>query len=363
MVKFTDLFDDCTSQGVKLPTEEYKDKGKFLVVDQGQDVIAGYTDRENGVYTDVPAIIFGDHTRVIKYVDKPFFLGADGTKLLKCKDTNANYRYLYYALRNARIPNTGYNRHYKWLKEVEIEYPDADRQTEVAEILGRVEKLIAERKNELEKLDTLIKARFVEMFGTLDNPSRNFKYDTLKNLCYKITDGKHGGCTSEKGTERYFVGAREIFDDRVNYDTAPEINVDEFEKDYKRCNVEKGDFLIVNTGATIGKSAIATDDRTEHTLLQKSVALLKVKPEVLNPVFLKYCYRVNERMYKVESASAQPNLLLSKINETKINVPELIVQTQFADFVAQVDKSKVVIQKSLDETQLLFDSLMQEYFG
>ena len=79
---------------------------------------------------------------------------------------------MYYALRNARIPNTGYNRHYKWLKEVEIEYPDADRQTEVAEILGRVEKLIAEkkkkkkkkRKNELEKLDTLIKARFVEMF-------------------------------------------------------------------------------------------------------------------------------------------------------------------------------------------------------
>ena len=172
----------------------------------------------------------------------------------------------------------------------------------------------------------------------------------------------HGGCTPEEGTERYFVGAREIFDDRVNYDTAPEINVDEFEKDYKRCNVEKGDFLIVNTGATIGKAVIATDDRTEHTLLQKSVALLKVKPEVLNPVFLKYCYRVNERMYKVESASAQPNLLLSKMNATKIYVPELTLQTQFADFVVQVDKSKLAIQKSLDETHLLFDSLMQKYF-
>lgn len=184
------------------------------------------------------------------------------------------------------------------------------------------------------------KFRFVELFGTLDNPVQAFKKATLKELCNKITDGKHGGCTQEEGTERYFVGAREIYDDEVHYDTAPEINVAEFEKDYKRCNLEIGDFLIVNTGATIGKSAIATDSRTQHTLLQKSVALLKVKQEMLNPVFLRWCYRVNTRMYMVESASAQPNLLLSKINATEIYVPDIELQNQFADFVAQVDKLK-----------------------
>ena len=128
-------------------------------------------------------------------------------------------------------------------------------------------------------------------------------------------------------------------------------------------DVEKGDFLIVNTGATIGKSAIAIDERTEHTLLQKSVALLKTKRSVLHPVFLKYCYKVNDKMYKVESASAQPNLLLSKINSTKIYVPPMPLQEEFTTFVAQIDRTKSVIQKSLDETQLLFDSLMQQYFG
>ena len=179
------------------------------------------------------------------------------------------------------------------------------------------------------------------MFGTLDNPAQKFQRATLKELCNKITDGKHGGCTSEEGTKRYFVGAREIYNDEVHYDTAPEINVDEFEKDYKRCNIEIGDFLIVNTGATIGKSAIASDERTEHTLLQKSVALLKVKQELLNPMFLKWCYRVNTRMYMVESASAQPNLLLSKINATEIYVPDMKLQNQFADFVKQVYKSKL----------------------
>ncbi len=249
------------------------------------------------------------------------------------------------------------------LKEMTIPERTIEEQKKCVATLDALKTIISLWEKELEKLDELIKARFVEMFGTLDNPSQEFAKATLKELCNKITDGKHGGCKAEEGTERYFVGAREIYDDEVHYNTAPEINIDEFEKDYKRCNIEIGDFLIVNTGATIGKSAIATDERTEHTLLQKSVALLKVKKEVLNPVFLKWCYRVNTQMYIVKSASAQPNLLLSKINATVIYVPNIELQNQFVSFVEQVDKSKVAVQKALEESQLLFDSLMQEYFG
>ena len=238
-----------------------------------------------------------------------------------------------------------------------------EKQAQIIAQFDLLQEIIDKRKRQMAELDNLIKARFVELFGTLENPVQKFKRATLKELCTKITDGKHGGCTQEEGTERYFVGAREIYDNIVHYDTAPEINLAEFEKDYKRCNVEIGDFLIVNTGATIGKSAIATDPRTECTLLQKSVALLKVKRELLNPVFLQYCYKVNEKMYKVESASAQPNLLLSKINSTEIYVPPIGLQEQFSAFVEQTDKSKVVVQKALDEAQTLFASLMREYFG
>lgn len=225
-----------------------------------------------------------------------------------------------------------------YVSRYEVVDMNKKQQVLICEKLDKLCEIIKLRKKELQLLDDLIKARFVEMFGTLDNPSQEFAKATLKELCNKITDGKHGGCKAEEGTERYFVGAREIYDDEVHYDTAPEINIDEFEKDYKRCNIEIGDFLIVNTGATIGKSAIATDERTEHTLLQKSVALLKVKKEVLNPVFLKWCYRVNTQMYIVESASAQPNLLLSKINATVIYVPNIELQNQFVSFAEQVDK-------------------------
>ncbi len=251
----------------------------------------------------------------------------------------------------------------EWLKDFSIPVYSKETQRRITTILDKLRLIIDSRKKELDKLDGLIKARFVEMFGLIERPVLDFPREVLKNLCNKITDGKHGGCSQEDGTERYFVGAREIYDDAVHYDTAPQINVEEFEKDYKRCNVEKGDFLIVNTGATIGKSAIAIDERTEHTLLQKSVALLKTKRDILHPVFLKFCYLVNDKMYKVESASAQPNLLLSKINATEIYVPPMSLQEEFVDFVVQIDKSKVAIQKSLEKTQLLFDSLMQKYFG
>ena len=194
-----------------------------------------------------------------------------------------------------------------WLSKFDIDLPGIAEQRYRISVLDKCKSVIEKREAELAALDNLIKARFVEMFGTLDTPTQAFEKATLKELCNKITDGKHGGCKSEVGTERYFVGAREIYDDDVHYELAPEINIEEFEKDYKRCNVEIGDFLIVNTGATIGKSAIACDKRTEHTLLQKSVALLKVKKDVLNPIFLKWCYRVNTKMYMVENASAQPN--------------------------------------------------------
>ena len=169
---FCEVFYDCTSRCKKIPKEEYLAEGKNIVIDQGQNIIAGYTNVEDGLFEDIPAIVFGDHTRIIKYVDKPFFLGADGVKLLKSKINGANYKYLYYVLSNAKIPDTGYNRHFKWLKEISLEYKDVESQKKIVRTLDSVTKIIELCKIELSKLDNLIKARFVEMFG---DPVRNSK--------------------------------------------------------------------------------------------------------------------------------------------------------------------------------------------
>lgn len=361
-------------------------KYKYLLSDEldricvdGGDVRLLYTGKDSGYTTEdlagdalaegeIVAIPWGG-TPSVKYFKGKFVTG-DNRIATSSKPNELLNKYLYYfLLGNLKEISTYYRgaglKHpaMRDILNMKISYPDMEKQAQIIAQFDLLQEIIDKRKRQMAELDNLIKARFVELFGTLENPVQKFKRATLKELCTKITDGKHGGCTQEEGTERYFVGAREIYDNIVHYDTAPEINLAEFEKDYKRCNVEIGDFLIVNTGATIGKSAIATDPRTKCTLLQKSVALLKVKRELLNPVFLQYCYKVNEKMYKVESASAQPNLLLSKINSTEIYVPPIGLQEQFSAFVEQTDKSKVVVQKALDEAQTLFASLMQEYFG
>lgn len=186
MKSFDEIFVDKTKYGVKVQTTEYSEVGEHIIIDQGQSQIAGYTDRQEGLFEEVPVVIFGDHTRVIKYVDEPFFLGADGVKVLRSKDDNANYKYLYYALKNARIPDTGYNRHFKWLKEVQINYPDSDKQAEIVDILDNVSSVIKKREDELCVLDDLIKARFVEMFGGSDSELNRWKQEPLGNICKRV---------------------------------------------------------------------------------------------------------------------------------------------------------------------------------
>ena len=248
--------------------------------------------------------------------------------------------------------------------EFELEFDmDINTQTRIVHELNTVSNIILKYKQELLLLDELVRARFVEMFGTIRENSHNYPRVTLKEVCHKITDGKHGGCKQEDNSGYYYVGAREIYDGKIHYDTAPQITYDDFSKDYRRCNLEKGDMVIVNTGATIGKSAIASSHLTEKTLLQKSVALIKVNSDIIIAEFLRYCYMVNPSMYMVKSASAQPNLLLSKMNSTIVYLPPIDLQRQFASFVEEIDKSRSRIQKSLEASQELFDSLMQEYFG
>ena len=149
--------------------------------------------------------------------------------------------YLYYYLKSKKniVNKLGRgvaqnNINLSMLKEFEIEVIDIVKQNNIIKTLNYVDDIIKFKSLELKQLDELVKARFVELFGTLDNPTFNYNKSTLGELCYKITDGKHGGCSLIQGSNRYFVGAREIYDDKVHYENAPEISVDDFEKDYRK---------------------------------------------------------------------------------------------------------------------------------
>lgn len=156
---FEEICVDATSSATKIPANEYKQVGKYPIFDQSQDcIIAGYSDKEEGVCKQYPAILFGDHSRVIKFIDEPFYIGADGVKIIKPKSDNIITKFLYYDLKYHTIPNTGYNRHFKYIKMLKLTTPSVEHQKEFLEIANQADKSVFELKKSVAAIDGVIKS-------------------------------------------------------------------------------------------------------------------------------------------------------------------------------------------------------------
>ena len=344
MKTFDEVFVDKTKYGVKVQTSEYGKSGIHIIVDQGQSQIAGYTDREDGLFKEVPAIVFGDHTRVIKYVNEPFFLGADGLKVLRSKDENANYKYLYYALKNAKIPDTGYNRHFKWLKKIQIEYPDSNEQAKIVKILDEASYIISKKKAEIQALDNLIKARFVEMFGTLHDNENGFEVVTIEDVCSLIKDGTHQTpqYTENKEDGFKFLSSKDVMSQKIDWTDIKYIPAELHEKLYATIKPQRNDILMSKNGVNYGVAAV--NDTDEIFDIYVSLALLRPKEEI-DPVFLRCVINNPETKRQFDSSIkgiGVPNLHLGEIKKTKIFLPPIELQKEFVSFAEQVNKSKVV---------------------
>jgi len=141
----------------QVPKSDYRLKGRWEVIDQGKDFICGYTnDKIKVIQLEDPLIIFGDHTRVFKYIDFECALGADGTKPLLAK-REFFPKFLYYALTNLDIPSRGYNRHYSILKQMQIGKPTADEQHRIAAIIDTIDRKINRHRRKRAVLDDLFK--------------------------------------------------------------------------------------------------------------------------------------------------------------------------------------------------------------
>ncbi len=363
MKSFDEIFIDKTKYGVKVQTSEYGEVGEHIIIDQGQEQVAGYTDREEGVFEEVPVIIFGDHTRAIKYVDVPFFLGADGVKVLRSKDENANYKYLYYALKNAKIPNTGYNRHFKWLKEVHINYPDSEKQAEIVEILDKVSSVIKKREDELSVLENLIKARFVEMFG--DPVVHLYKGETVKldTVADKITVGFVGEASNEYADEGVpYLRTQNVRVNRIDLNGLIYVN-EAFHNKNQKSIIHPGDVVISRVGVNRGMAAMIPDSLPEANIAN---CLIVGQTDNINSYYLAFYMNMSfgkRPQFGASVGSAQGVINTSILKKWEVYVPDKKLQDDFFEFSSQIDKSKVAVQKALDETQLLFDSLMQQYFG
>ncbi len=251
------------------------------------------------------------------------------------------------------------------LSQKKISLPILKEQQKIAAVLDKVSELIALRKKQLEKLDELVKSRFVEMFGDPVTNPKSWKQTTIQEECHYIKDGPHKSLPDigKENGGHPFISVRNIINGYIDFSTAKYISDKDYYDAIKKCHPEKGDILYSKGGTTGIAKLIDIDVEFANWV---HVAVLKYDKTVLNGIFFEnmlncnYCYVQSQKLTK---GIANRDLVLSSIAQIKMYRPPIELQEQFANFVTKIDKQKLTIQQSLDKLEVLKKALMQQYFG
>lgn len=274
------------------------------------------------------------------------------------------YMHLEKYFTGATIPHI----YFKDYKNEEFNLDSLNKQTEIIEVLGRCERVMAAQHKELDVLNILIKARFVEMFGNpISNPFGWGKV-LLDECLVSIDNGKSFVCdaVARVGENPAILKLSAVTYGAYNPDENKSI-LDE-EDFVESAEVHEGDLLFTrkNTPELVGMAAYVVS--TPPKLMMPDLIFRLNTKNNCNKIFL--WQLINHDLFRRQiqniasgSAKSMSNISKERLGKLSIYLPPLDLQEQFAAFVNQVNKSKVAVQKSLDETQLLFDSLMQQYFG
>ncbi|WP_282742457.1 restriction endonuclease subunit S [Olsenella uli] len=358
-VSFTEAFSEVSRGVKKFKQNQYAEYGAHPIVDQGQESIAGYSDDETGLFNDVPAIVFGDHTRCVKYVEEPFFAGADGVKILKPRLSD-NTRFWWHELKATPIENLGYSRHFKLLKATTFKTYDMASQTEITARLDNILDQIIQANQQIEQLDQLVKSRFVEMFG--DPATADAKHELL--AIGNFADVQTGATPLRRESKYYGGSIPWVKTGEVarNFANGVEENITETAIKETNCKVFPAGAVLVamyGQGDTRGKAAILSFEAATN----QACAAIMPSP-AHNEVFLNAQLQLLYEDMRAKSLGGnQKNLSLGIIKSMKVILPPMEAQQEFATFVSQVDKSRFVAQQQIEKLQMLYDSLAQEYFG
>lgn len=318
-------------------SNQYDDSYKIPVLTAGKSFILGYTDEKNNIFDNLPVIIFDDFTTSVQFVDFPFKVKSSAMKLLKNTE-QADIKYCYYLLKF--LQHTPENHKRQWLSATSqniVELPIIEKQKNIVRKLDKILEVIDNQNKQLELLDEAIKARFVEVFGEIED------YDKWESKIWnEVVTIKNG-------------------------------------RDYKKVLVSDGGYPVVGTGGEIA--------RASKYLCPENTIVVGRKGSINNPMLMKekfwnvdtafgvipnsdylhyqyfYCFCKFYNFMKLNKATTLPSTTKADLLKIRINIPPLELQNQFASFVEEIDKSRSRIQKSLEASQELFDSLMQEYFG
>ena len=359
-------FESCINKTPKpkqVKTEEYNSGTKYPIVSQEDKVISGYYDDESYVFhIDSPVVIFGDHTRVLKYIDFDFVVGADGVKIISPKQ-ELDAKFLLYYLQWYKIPNLGYSRHYKLLKELNIPLPPKSTQLTIVSELDKINELIRLKKEQLKDYDNLAQSIFYEMFGDPVENEKGWEVKKLGDVCVKITDGDHmPPPKSESGIPFLTISDINKETRELDFSNTYFVPIEYYNNLKEERKAKLNDLLYTVTGS-YGIPVIVKDER--QFCFQRHIALIRPQKEVLSTYFL--CYwvlsaAVKSMADKVATGIAQKTVGLNSIRKFEIILPPLSIQHLFAQRIEQIEHQKSAVQKSIADLETLLASRMQHWF-
>lgn len=358
------------SKGSQINGDELIENGKYDYLNGGVNP-SGKWNSFNVPANTVTISEGGNSCGYVNYMQEPFWCGAHCYYLY---DSNLSSKYLYYVLKsqqdrlmNSRTGACMPNIKKSDLGKFELVYDnDEQEQKKVVSVLQSVELVISSRKQELQKLDELIKVRFVEMFG---NPDVNeFGWDVYKmeQLC-DVGSSKRILQSEQTMTGVPFLRIADLVNriDNATNECNLFIPQERFEELKKQGLVPAcGDILLTARG-TLGRCYIMREN-DEFYFQDGMITWLSNYDERITALYISYLFEIpgfRKQIDALQAGSTVAYLSISMTKKLRVMLPPIELQEQFATFVEQVDKSKAVVQKSLEETQVLFDSLMQKYFG
>ena len=254
------------------------------------------------------------------------------------------------------------------LEKIPIFLPSIEEQNAICSELNKVSELISLRKKQLQKLDDLVKSRFVEMFGDPVHNTAQLPVHPMTEVC-EIIDGDRGKNYPKQEDffeEEYclFLNAKNVTKNGFDFSECMFIT-EEKDAALRKGKLQRGD-VVLTTRGTLGNLAFYMDEVPyDNMRINSGMVILRMKREVVNEVFFieQFRMQIDDIKATVASGSAQPQLPISTMNKISMVIPDLKEQQSFAAFVARIDKSKLTVQQGLDKLELLKQSLMQKYFG
>lgn len=344
-------------------SDRYDDSYKTPVLTAGKSFLLGYTNEEDGIFNDLPVIIFDDFTTAIKFVDFPFKVKSSAMKILKPNRKIGDIRYLYYRMLTIKTDSEQHKRY--WISkysQIQISLPDLATQQRIAFRLDKADELRQYNQQLIKKYDELTQSLFLDMFGDPVKNEKGWEKIELKRFG-KISTGNTPSRFDEKNYENEYV--EWIKTDNIIENEKIISKANEYLSEYgaKRGRlINKNSILIVCIAGSIQSiGRVAITDR--RVAFNQQINALEPNQNV-DIDFLYYLFK-NSKKYIQNFASNGMKRMLSKgeFEKIKMILPPITLQNEFASRVQAIEAQKQLAQQALVKSEELFQSLLKESFS